>query len=207
MRRMLGLAALIIACGAAAGCGDQTPAAPPAPGASLGTELKAPKDTALKDTTAKDTSSQVVTVLTRVPALPQDIVASAVIGESGGSIEIKDAGVKLTVPKGAVSVPTTFSVRALAGDMVAYEFEPHGAQFPVSLAFEQNLVNTNMQGLKSLLDLSGGYFRSTADLDPSTKTAEIAEQLPAILSVKDKVKLNVSHFSGYLLASGRAATQ
>src|SRR5215210_6851760 len=55
-----------------------------------------------------------------------EYTASAVIGADGGKVEI--AGHNLTIPAGAVGVPTTFTLRAPAGRYLQIELTAQGAE-------------------------------------------------------------------------------
>ena len=142
-----------------------------------------------------------VVVLQRVQALPNDITQVKLIGSGGGQISIPSAGVTLTVPSGAVDYPTVFTMTALAGRSVAYEFGPAGMTFKKPLTIKQDLsVTTVDPGLLSKLKFSGGYFKSRGDLIGGL-LAIIYELLPASASSwNNTVQFNVSHFSGYLIA-------
>ena len=146
-----------------------------------------------------------VHVMSRERDLPEDMTASAVIGPKGGELRLKDAGLRLIVPKGAVSAPTTFSVTAVAGPMVAYEFEPHGARFAVPLIIQQTIFNSGPDSADpNTYNFEAGHFLSRADLDGTADIGVVNEALPTrIEKGKGKVTFSVTHFSGYLLASGR----
>src|SRR4051794_36184215 len=55
----------------------------------------------------------------------REVTASKVIDSRGGTISLPEAGLTLIVPAGAVANATAFSVTAIEGSSVAYEFEPH----------------------------------------------------------------------------------
>jgi hypothetical protein len=144
-----------------------------------------------------------VRVAQRKRPLKGDHTESKVIGRKGGSISIPEAGLKVIVPKGAVSRPVAFSVTAISGKLVAYEFEPHGTRFAVPLRVEQK---------KDRLDLpaggepTAGYFSDRAELDDRSSVGVIEEERPVLEleSAEGKVLVfSVEHFSGYLVASGR----
>src|SRR5687767_1532962 len=71
-------------------------------------------------------------VLERKTPLSEDITVTATIDEKGGSLSIPAAGFHLTVPQGAVKSKTKFTVTAIKGSLVAYEFGPHGIRFAKS---------------------------------------------------------------------------
>ena len=150
-----------------------------------------------------------VIVMNRHGSLGGDLTASAVIGPKGGELRLQSAGLRLIVPKGAVSVPTTFSVTAVAGSMVAYEFQPHGATFAVPLIIQQTIFNSGPESADpNLYNFEAGHFASRADLDQTAEIGTVDEMLPTRLEKgKGKLTFSVTHFSGYLLASGRKGAE
>ena len=149
------------------------------------------------------------TVLTRVVPLGTTYTASAVIGAAGGRVSLPQTGLTLTVPKGAVSRPTTFTVTAPAGRGVWYEFGPSGAQFPVPLTVTQDLRFTLLTSLTSLSSLfsapklEAAYFVDGTQ-DAATGTALVKEFLPIALDARRmQASFQVHHFSGYMVSTGR----
>jgi hypothetical protein len=142
--------------------------------------------------------------VTRNTPLAADVVASAQIGAAGGRISVPGTGLTLIVPAGAVAANTNFSVTAKAGRLVAYEFEPHGAKFPVPLRFVQDLRGTSAGGLLGGLTLGVGYFADASQLDDRQGTGLVNELLGVTLNLLGhEVTANIHHFSGYLVSSGR----
>ena len=138
--------------------------------------------------------------LTRKNALADDITVSAVIGKDGGTLSIPAAGFELRVPAGAVKDPTNFTVTALKGKLVAYEFGPHGITFDRALEARQNLVGTDWS-LLSLKTLYAGYFADKDHLDYATKTAQLSEVLDGVTApLTKRFSWNIEHFSGYVVA-------
>lgn len=151
-----------------------------------------------------------VTVLQRTDPLAQDIAVSEEIGKDGGTIEIKDAGIKVIFPKNALAPPKSkktvvITVTALKGDDVAYTFEPHGIEFREPVRIEQEFKGTNAERNRALIaELEGAYFPSVNYLDPLRGVADVLEFRPTSMDVTGKkIKFTVDHFSGYLIASGR----
>lgn len=139
-------------------------------------------------------------VLTWKNPLADDIKVSAVIGKEGGSLSIPDAGFYLTIPEGAVQEPTTFTVTALKGKLVAYEFGPHGITFRKALQARQDLTPTDWR-LLQLRPLVAGYFADNAHLDYSAKTALLSEVINGVtLPLTKQFKFSIEHFSGYIVA-------
>lgn len=145
-----------------------------------------------------------VSAALRTKPLATDVIASAVIDSKGGSIKVAGTGFELKVPKYAVMQKTTFQVKALAGSIVAYEFEPHGTRFLVPLTFSQE-TKSIVGGSAGLIPLLG-YFSSRTQLNHGQGTAAVSEISPAfeITDISGK-KLEgfIFHFSGYLVSSGR----
>jgi hypothetical protein len=142
--------------------------------------------------------------LTRDVALRQDITVGAWINKDGGKIEIRDAGLKLTIPSGAVRHRTYFQITAHSGRMVAYSFGPHGSVFKKGLLMEQVLRGTSWDKLPSHSQVEIGYFENAADLDLNGHKALIREFLPIEIDVTGSaIKAKLFHFSGYMVSSGR----
>lgn len=176
------------------GCSStDSPAAPravtPAPSAPsqslLGTLLNAPT---------------MVNPLNRTTPLTAPISVSRRIGVLGGTIVVPGAGLTIVVPPLAVASNTTFTVTALAGSAVAYEFGPHG-RFNVPLVVTQDLRGTDAAagGLVNPLSLQLGYFPDANNPLSVTELLSVAVALPTQTAVA-----TVWHFSGYIWASGRS---
>ena len=139
-------------------------------------------------------------VLKRSAPLAKDITVSATIGEKGGTLSIPAAGFQLTVPAGAVKARTRFTVTALQGSLVAYEFGPHGTTFPKSLSARQDLAVTEWQVLE-LRPLVAGYFAEKSQLNQGSATALVSEVLSGVISPLSKqFTFRIDHFSGYVVA-------
>jgi hypothetical protein len=196
MRKIVATLVIAIMLGAVAGCADGPstgPAAPPAP------EASAPQG-ALLGLVA------LTPVLQRSTSLAADVTVKARIGAEGGSFAIPAAGLRVVVPRGAVSEPTEFSATAIAGRAVAYEFEPHGARFARPLQITQELRGTEWIGLP-LLNFRAAYFKDRDQLDPEKSLLQVDELLPLSLDLlRLQLRFNVEHFSGYAVSTGRAAS-
>jgi ZU5 domain len=144
-------------------------------------------------------ATEVVKVLERTTALESDIVRSEVIGQAGGVINLPETGLRLIVPEGAVSVPTVMSVRALAGALVAYSFEPHGLKFALPLTVEQSLLETKVPDGSQVT--ARGYSSSDSNIDWENARAEV----PQVGRVERQqsagsIRFEVTNFSGYLVS-------
>ncbi len=178
----------------AVGCGStDSPAAPrevtPAPSAPsqslLGTLLGAP---------------QIVSPINRLTPLKAPISIEKKIGVLGGTIIVPGTGLSIVVPPLAVAQNTTFSVTALAGSALAYDFGPHGTKFTLPLVLTQDLHGTDAasRGLLSALSLKLGYFPDATKITSVTELLTVGVSLPTQTAVA-----TVWHFSGYIWATGR----
>jgi hypothetical protein len=141
-----------------------------------------------------------VNVLQRDVPLASSITVSSTIGAAGGKIEIRDAGLKLVIPSGALTQATTITVTAFAGNGVAYDFQPHG------LVFNKPLVATQAFRLRgtTIPVVQGAYFPDAGSLDLTGLTGQVTEREPTVVDLQGKkVKFNIPHFSGYLLSIDR----
>jgi hypothetical protein len=184
--RFIGLATAIVF---AAGCGENAgTTSPTSPSAKA----------AARSLLSEPTTVQVVT---RNTPLSQPIASSAVIGAFGGSLSVPGTGLRVVVPPFAVMSPTRFTVTAVAGNEVAYEFEPHGIRFLTPLVVTQDLSGTNANsGL--LHPVVAGYFADISDLNLDAGTALVSELLNTSLNLLNhSATFAVFHFSGYLIAT------
>lgn len=139
-------------------------------------------------------------VLERKIALTRDITVSAVIGDKGGTLSIPAAGFTITIPAGAVKARTTFTVTAIKGTLVAYEFGPHGIKFARSLSARQDLSVTKWSPL-SISTLVAGYFADRSALNFTNATAVVSEVLSGVTDpLTQKYTFKIDHFSGYVVA-------
>lgn len=151
--------------------------------------------------------TQRAAALTRKKALATDVTASARIGPEGGTLAMPQAGFTMVVPPGALSAPTVITVRAFAGSLVAYEFEPHGTAFAAPVRVAQDLGSTNWTKV-NIAAIEGAYFATAAQLDVARNEAVIDEFLPASVDpLTKRAGFSIGHFSGYMLSSGRKPPQ
>jgi hypothetical protein len=131
------------------------------------------------------------------------ITRSAVIGRKGGWVQIPETGFALYVPERAVKKEMTFTVTALPGKMVAYEFEPHGTTFSQPLYIVQNLDGVDVSG-KDMAKFEVGYFKSSTQVNELDQSVTVNEFLPIFYEASHKVLYApITHFSGYMIATGR----
>jgi hypothetical protein len=131
--------------------------------------------------------------------LATSITVSKKIGLLGGTIAIPQAGLSIVIPPLAIPVTKTISVTAMAGNKIAYEFEPHGLKFTLPLVMTQSLAKTDASGgLLGLLDLKVGYFPD------NTNPTSVTELLGVQVNLLNQTAITTLwHFSGYIIAGGR----
>src|SRR5688572_9173120 len=97
-----------------------------------------------------------LTALRRKTPLTSDEVKSARVGLLGATIILPKSGLTVVVPPLAAPIGTTITVRAPKGDLVGYEFGPHGIRFRLPVVLTQDLTKVNTSGL--LKPIVGGYY-------------------------------------------------
>ena len=139
--------------------------------------------------------------LQRTRPLAEPITVSKVIGPDGGTLAIPEAGVTVTVPRGALAATTNIVMTARAGTLVAYDFAPHGITFAKPLVFSQKLSGTNATLLSAPL-LQLGYYEDASLL---TKTGGLVSQLlgGTVNTLTWTFTSSIPHFSGYMVSCGR----
>jgi hypothetical protein len=144
---------------------------------------------------------QLVTGLQRTTPLAVPITVTKTIGLYGGVLAIPQAGVSVIIPYGALTQPTTITMTARAGSLVAYDFAPHGITFAKPLVFTQRLSGTNATLL------SAPFLRLAYYTDPSllgSLTGTVSELIGGITSLLTwTFTAPIKHFSGYMVSCGR----
>jgi hypothetical protein len=129
-----------------------------------------------------------------------DITVSATIDASGGTITMPGSGFTLVVPPKAVTKAVKFSVTAVKGKIVAFEFAPHGMKFPVALIAKQNLDYTSWNYLQGVL-LQAGYFSDRTSLFQDAGLVLVSETISGTTSLlTHEFTWPIKHFSGYAVA-------
>jgi len=143
--------------------------------------------------------------LTRLVPLQLPQLAVGLIGPGGGTLRLPAAGLTLRVPAGAVRALTLFSVTAVPGSMIAYDFQPHGARFAVPLKLEQDL-RASAWVKDPAMTPRVGYFADPGLLNLLLNTAQVSEwQSTVVDRGAGRLVADVHHFSGYMVSSGRTS--
>ncbi len=169
----------------------------------LGTGLEpveaVPQEKLLKNVRYEFTnSSPLLLVLEREEALEEAERESAFIGPKGGEIELDEAGLTIYFPRGAVPFRTKITVVAPAGNLIAYEFHPHGLVFqkPVTVIQELEGDDDDEEEDASLKgSLVAAYFEGVLGA-----TVFATELRPAKL-YEEFLVFTIEHFSGYVIAT------
>ncbi|MEO7216570.1 MAG: hypothetical protein ABI026_00055 [Gemmatimonadaceae bacterium] len=185
------------------------PAAPAASANLLGGILQVPGT--LVQAVTKTIDNLLFPVVQRKVALDAPITVSRVIGYSGGSIAIPEAGMTITFSRGALRSNTMISVTADAGHAISYEFGPHGTQFNAPVTIQQDMSMTTLADRPEAANgIRGGYTANGLSDIVNGLFARVAEVLTATTSIVTGVdgrqhlgttSFVVKHFSGYILIS------
>jgi hypothetical protein len=144
---------------------------------------------------------QLVTGLQRTKPLVAPITVTKTVGLYGGVLVIPQAGVSVVIPYGALTQPTTITMTARAGSLVAYDFAPHGITFAKPLVFTQSLSGTNATIL-SVPFLKLAYYTDPSLLGSLTGT--VTELIGGVSSLLTwTFSAPIKHFSGYMVSCGR----
>lgn len=140
--------------------------------------------------------------------LADDVSASAIITPRGGFLALREAGLLLYFPSGAVSQDVEITATALKGNRVVYDFQPHGLTFATPVYVTQSLAATTLDSPRGQIaqDLWAGYLdHGDADLH-GDGSARFSETFDVRLHGTGRHALavfSITHFSGYAMASGR----
>jgi hypothetical protein len=143
----------------------------------------------------------------RTTPLASDVSWTFTAGPGGATSSNSDVGLTVVVPYGALATTQQITVTALAGAPVAYRFEPH-LVFSKKVYLTQSLRGTNVGLVSSLLNsllLSGGHFAGDQLEVNASGLAILNEAVPATTNLWTRTStFGVEHFTGWILASGRA---
>lgn len=151
-----------------------------------------------------DLSLSSLATLRRTEDVEEGLCAEDVaVGPEGGEVACPEAGLLLVFPRRALSETTEISVRIPRGDLVGYEFAPHGLRFEKKVELIQALEGTEAEENGGILgDLVGAYVDEIDDLvDPmETLTASLLGG-SSDADDPEAVRIKIKHFSGYVCAT------
>jgi hypothetical protein len=123
------------------------------------------------------------------------------VTKQGGKYHLP-GGLHIEVSPGTFKETTTLTATMLPGNVVAYDFQPHGLVFSKPLLVSQDLKQTNWQG-KDVSKFGVGYFADAADLNLLTKQALVREFLRSTIDLQgQRASFKIFHFSGYMMSTG-----
>jgi hypothetical protein len=138
--------------------------------------------------------------LSRTTPLTKELRASARFTSKGGTLTIKELGVTLTVPMGAIPRDTmTITMTAIAGGLVAYDLQPHGTVFRKSLTLSHKLKGATYDPARD--GRFGGYFTDRSKIDHKARKIRIAESVAPTIA-NGSFSYSISHFSGWMVSTG-----
>jgi len=147
--------------------------------------------------------------LLRTTPLAATVVVVKTIPSGGGGISVPGTDFQLQVPNGAfVGHSMTITIIAYPGNVVAYDFQPHGFVFLKALKAVQQLGHTNWKSFNLpagfYRNWAGAYFASPSQIDLQTGQALINEFMPGGVNVGGATMTwSIPHFSGYMVSTGR----
>ncbi len=144
-----------------------------------------------------------VNLLWRTSPLQSPVSVSGEVGGKGNTLYLPEAGLTIYVPAKALK-KGTITVTANPGPALSYEFEPHGLVFNVPITITQDLTKTNFSnGLLNPATFLGAYYLSTSQIDLLNGKATVNEIFNTTYDAAAKtLSFQISHFSGYLIATG-----
>jgi hypothetical protein len=138
------------------------------------------------------------TVLRRTKPLSRRVTVTQTVGASGGTIKLRGAGVTLEISAGALSANTAITITAPSGNVVAFEFSPHGLRFGAAASIRLDIKGTTAEGAKDSDAYAGVYF--VGDMSAAVQPLEL---LRTHLDGR-QIVFDIEHFSGYAVAGGRS---
>jgi hypothetical protein len=162
--------------------------------------------TPLGPTAAPTGALSLATTLGRTAPLSKSVTTSVLIDSTGGTIRIAETGLMVEIPAGAVAQPTLITATAIPGSSFAYDFGPHGTKFARPLVMRQAIESGRLGLLSRSTKLEIAYFASREQLNADGSEVLVNEFLPIQADVRgNRVRWEVSHFSGYVVSTGRSS--
>ncbi|HWL38690.1 MAG TPA: hypothetical protein VNO75_00500 [Gemmatimonadaceae bacterium] len=137
-----------------------------------------------------------------------DQTVSALIGPSGGVLELPGSDFTMIIPQGALSAPTRITVTSVASPFVMYDMEPHGLRFLKPVTAVQHLGNTATYRTSEGSGVRSAYLSDRdqeIDAYDTASPAELQAATTLFYGSDDVAETHVwtlNHFSRWLLVSG-----
>lgn len=144
-----------------------------------------------------------VTAFTLPTSFQGDSVAKFTVRPNGRVVAAPGGIATVRFPAGFVSRPTEFTITRKAGKVIAYDFQPSGTfNKPVTVTIA--LGGAAARFGANLNALQGAYVADWSQVNAANGTAKVNELVPTTVDGNaGTVTLTLSHFSGYLLSTGR----
>ena len=192
---------------ALAACSD-SPTAPPASAASTASAARVPQAFVPGAHFSVAPATTVVNGIARTKPLAKDVVYHVIVQPGGTAVTTSDGELSAAFPAGFVAAPTTFTITAKAGAVVAYDFQPSGTfSKPVVLTLKSGSIAPWSLLFTALAGAQGAYVQNWTQVNPSTGAATVNEFVPTTVDLATgKLTLTLSHFSGYIASWGRSGS-
>jgi hypothetical protein len=145
------------------------------------------------------------------PLQVDEVDSVLVVPTRRASLMLRHAGLRIEIPKGAVSAPVWVKAFAPRGPKVYYEFTPSPYHFQLPVTVIQDLRNTRAYwDPNTAASLTGAYLPGGLDDIALDGTANIGEVFETSIvpehnrSLSRLAAYQTDHFSGYILAVGFA---
>lgn len=137
-----------------------------------------------------------------------DQTVLALIGPDGGTLSLPEADFSMTIPAGALVIPTTITVVAKGGPYVVYDMLPHGLKFLQPVTAVQGLSTTATYGTPAGKWVRSAYLPDGNDQirrDDFAAPVELQRNTTFFYGARPVAETQewiLNHFSRYILISG-----
>jgi hypothetical protein len=137
-----------------------------------------------------------------------DQSVSAVVGSEGATLSLPGSDFSMTIPAGALSVPTTITVVSRGGSYVVYDMLPHGLRFNLPVIADQGLSTTASYGTSAGNSVRSAYLPVGSEqigFDGSASPVEVEAATTYFYGAQPVAGTHawiLNHFSRYILISG-----
>lgn len=137
-----------------------------------------------------------------------DQSVSAMVGSEGATLSLPGSDFSMTIPAGALSVPTTITIVSRGGPYVVYDMLPHGLQFTLPVTAAQGLSTTASYGTSAGNSIRSAYLPVGSEqiaFDGSASPVEVEAAKTYFYGAQPVAGTHawvLNHFSRYILISG-----
>jgi hypothetical protein len=137
-----------------------------------------------------------------------DQSVSALVGSEGATLSLPGSDFSMTIPAGALSVPTAITIVSRGGSYVVYDMLPHGLQFMLPVTAAQGLSTTASYGTSAGNSVRTAYLPVGSEqigFDGSASPVEVEAATTYFYGAQPVAGTHawiLNHFSRYILISG-----